>query len=152
MGDLEGRKERERRAGRRGRARGGSARAVRVVAAWSLVAAARAATTTTTTTTTTTSTCRECLAEGGERVGRVWCASTQTCESLEFAGGCDAAARDASACATTRERLARAAALGVPKIRVLYDAYGRMRRILDDALAFMARRREARRAKRDEMR
>ena len=138
-----------RRAGRRGRARFGSARAVRVVAAWSLVAAARAATTTTTTTTTT---CRECLAEGGERVGRVWCASTQTCESLEFAGGCDAAARDASACATTRERLARAAALGVPKIRILCDAYGRMRRILDDALAFMARRREARRAKRDEMR
>ena len=85
-------------------------------------------------------------------MGRVWCASTQTCESLEFAGGCDAAARDASACATTRERLARAAALGVPKIRILYDAYGRMRRILDDALAFMARRREARRAKRDEMR
>jgi len=82
----------------------------------------------------------------------VWCVDSQRCESLEFAGGCDAAARDASACATARDRLARAAALGVPKIRVLCEAYGRMKRALDDALELMARRREARRAKRDEMR
>ena len=81
-----------------GRGAGRSARAARVVAAWSLVAAARAATTTTTTTTTTT--CRECLAERRRRTpvrASVVRRARRGASRWSSREGCDAAARDASA-------------------------------------------------------